>query len=108
MIPRHSSRRSRHHVDDVPGTSPLGRLVNPLHADLVGLSPLLVIAGGSETLLNDSEQRSDRAVAAGVEVELSTYSEQQHIFSFMAGGAAKEDTDIAEFGMWLRARFGPN
>jgi acetyl esterase/lipase len=83
-------------------------LVNPLHADLVGLSPLLVIAGGSETLLNDSEQRSDRAVAAGVEVELSTYSEQQHIFSFMAGGAAKEDTDIAEFGMWLRARFGPN
>ena len=90
-------------LGESPPTDPLA---NPLHADLAGLPPLLLIAGGSETLLNDSERLADRAVAAGVEVELSTYSGQQHVFTFMAGRAPEADTAIAEAGAWLRSRLG--
>jgi epsilon-lactone hydrolase len=45
-------------------------LISPLFGDLSGLPPLLLFAGGNETLLSDSADFAKKAVAAGVDVTL--------------------------------------
>ncbi len=86
--------------------SPTDPLANPLHADLAGLPPMFVTAGEHETLLDDSERLAQRARDAGVAVEFSTYPEQQHVFTFMAGRAPEADQAISAAATWLRPHLG--
>lgn len=77
-------------------------LVNPLHADLAGLPPVLAIASDSEALRSDAERIVERASAASVTAALSLYSGQQHVFEYMAGRAPEADAAIDEAANWLR------
>lgn len=86
--------------------SPTDPLANPLHADLTGLPPLHVTAGGAETLLDDCQRVGDRAREHGVEVEMTVSPGQQHVYPFMAGRAAEADEAIAAAGAWITARTG--
>jgi acetyl esterase/lipase len=52
---------------------------SPLYADLRGLPPLLILAGGAEILLDDSTRLAERATAAGVEVELVVEPGEVHV-----------------------------
>lgn len=63
------------YVGDADPTDPL---VSPAHADLDGLPPLLVIAGGAECLLSCAERIAANAEAAGIDVRLSVYAEKVH------------------------------
>jgi monoterpene epsilon-lactone hydrolase len=45
-------------------------LVPPVHADLTGLPPLLIMVGTTEVLLDDSMRFAAKAAGAGVGVEL--------------------------------------
>jgi monoterpene epsilon-lactone hydrolase len=81
-------------------------LAAPLYADLHGLCPLLIQAGGAEALLDDSVRVADRARAAGVEVTLDVTPEMQHVFQMAAGSAPEADEAVARLGSWLRGRLG--
>ena len=86
--------------------SPTDPLANPLHADLAGLPPLFVAAGGDETLLDDSERLAARARDAGTEVELTVAPGQQHVYPFTVGRAPEADDAVGAAGGWLRRKLG--
>ncbi|MCL4862190.1 MAG: alpha/beta hydrolase [Caldilineaceae bacterium] len=64
------------------GTDPHAPLASPLYADLRGLPPLLIQAGATELLVDDSRRLAARARAAGVEVELDLRDDLVHVFQF--------------------------
>ena len=86
--------------------SPTDPLANPLHADLAGLPPIFVAAGGAECLLDDSQRLADRARDHNVEVELSISPEQQHVYPFMVGRAQEADDTVSAAGSWARGKLG--
>lgn len=51
-------------------TDPAAPYISPLFGDLHGLPPLIIFAGGNETLLSDSTRFAEKAKAAGVDVTL--------------------------------------
>ena len=53
-------------------------LANAQHADLRGLPPMLVLAGGAEVLLDDARALAARARAAGVDVTLEIEPDMVH------------------------------
>ncbi|GAB3896043.1 hypothetical protein GCM10027612_49790 [Microbispora bryophytorum subsp. camponoti] len=53
---------------------------SPLHGDLHGLPPLLLVAGTAEVLLDDTSRFAAAASAAGVEVTLDLYEGMPHAF----------------------------
>lgn len=80
--------------------------ISPLFADLATLPPTLVQVGSDEILLDDSIRFTDRAYAAGVEVELQRFDGWWHDFQALAGpldGAREALEDVAAF---LRRRLG--
>ncbi|MCB9682740.1 MAG: alpha/beta hydrolase [Alphaproteobacteria bacterium] len=58
--------------------------VSPLFADLHGLPPLLVLAGGVEVILDDSVRLADRARNAGVTVDLHVEPGEVHVYPVFA------------------------
>jgi acetyl esterase/lipase len=88
------------------GTSPTSPLASPLHADLTGLPPLYLQVGAEETLLDDSRLLAERARAAGVDVRLDVFAQQQHSFQMAAGRAPEADDAIARFAAWARPLLG--
>jgi monoterpene epsilon-lactone hydrolase len=74
--------------------------VSPLHGSFEGLPPLLVMAGSTEVLRDDSIAIAERARAAGVEVELEIGEELMHVWPHYAHAIpeGREAIDrIAEF-----------
>lgn len=59
-------------------------LLSPLYADLAGLPPLLVHVGADEVLRDDSTRLADRALAAGVAVDLKVWPVVPHVWQIMA------------------------
>ena len=57
---------------------PADPFVSPALAELHGLPPLLVIAGGCECLLSCAEQIAANATAAGVDVQFTVYPDKVH------------------------------
>jgi len=55
-------------------------LISPVFADLKGLPPLLIQAGGIEALVDDSISLAERAKIAGVEVKLEIFENMTHVF----------------------------
>jgi acetyl esterase/lipase len=58
---------------------------SPLLADLAGLPPLLIMASGSEMLLDDSVQLAVEAGRAGVETVLEIWPGMPHCWPVYAG-----------------------
>lgn len=94
-------------ADDFLGdTDPQDPHVNPLYADFRGLGPIYIQVGEPELLLDDSRHLAQRAQAAGVEVRLDVYPDQQHTFQMMAGRASETDAAIEALAEWVRPRIG--
>jgi acetyl esterase/lipase len=66
------------------GTDPRAPLASPLYADLSGLPPLLIHAGGDEILLSDCTRLAENARKAGVEVELEIWPGMWHVWHSFA------------------------
>jgi len=58
--------------------------VSPVYADLHGLPPLFMLAGCTETLLDDTRRAADRARAAGVEVDCRIGRDLPHVWPIYA------------------------
>ena len=66
------------------GRDPLDPVASPLFADLSGLPPMLIHAGGLEILESDSTRLADAASGAGVDVRLTIWDDLWHVFHFWA------------------------
>jgi len=74
---------------------PRNPLASPLYADLRGLPPMLVQAGGDEILLDDSIQLAERARAAGVPVTLYIGEGMWHNWHMMAASMPFPEGQVA-------------
>jgi acetyl esterase/lipase len=88
------------------GTDPRDPAVNPLFADLGGLSPLYVQAGGDEALVDDARMLDEHARKAGVDVRLDVFPGMLHTFQMAAGRVPEADEAIRELADWVRPRLG--
>jgi monoterpene epsilon-lactone hydrolase len=85
------------------GADPAGPELSPLHADLTGLPPMLVVVGSGEILLSDSTRLAEAARAAGVDVLLEVEEDLPHVFQvFATTPEATASTD--RIGAFLSAR----
>lgn len=76
-LPTATGRAASAYLGDA---DPRDRYASPLFADLRGLPPLLVLAGGAEMLLADSTRLAERAVAAGVDITLHVEPDMYHVW----------------------------
>jgi monoterpene epsilon-lactone hydrolase len=81
-------------------------LANPLFADLRGLPPVYIQAGGFEVLLDDSRALAEALKKVGIDVKLEVFPEMQHIFNFLAGTAPEADEAIDKCAKWVRPKLG--
>ena len=79
-------------------------LAAPLHAELSGLPPLLVQAGGVEGLLDDARRIAHRAKEAGVKVTLDIAPDMIHAWHVFAGFLPEAQAAIDRTGEFLRSR----
>jgi len=86
------------------GTDAADPRVNPLYADLSGLGPVYIQAGGAETLADDARLLDSHARKAGVEVRLDIFPGMLHTFQMAAGRAPEADDAIRELAGWVRPR----
>jgi acetyl esterase/lipase len=86
------------------GTDPRDPRVNPLYADLDGLGPVYIQAGGDETLVDDARLRDEHARKAGVDVRLDVFPGMLHTFQMAAGRAPEADDAIRAMADWVRPR----
>lgn len=87
-------------------TDPRDPLASPLHADLGGLGPLYIQAGGDEGLADDARMLDEHARKAGVDVRLEVFPGMLHTFQMAAGRAPEADDAIAKLAGWVRPRLG--
>jgi monoterpene epsilon-lactone hydrolase len=77
--------------------------VSPALADLDGLPPLLILAGGAETLLSCAERIAAKARHAGVDTQFTVYPEKVHGWMLMPKLAASVAA-VAEVNDWIDER----
>ena len=79
-------------------------LASPVYADLAGLSPLLILVGGDETLLDDAARLARSGGMAGVDTTLYVGAGMQHVFPIWSGAFPEADAAIELIGHWIVAR----
>lgn len=76
------------------GTDLKNPQLSPLYANLTGLPPMLIQAGGYELLLDDSIELMRKAASNDVDVTLTVYPGMPHEFSLMM---PELDDSVASF-----------
>ncbi|GAA3238957.1 alpha/beta hydrolase [Dactylosporangium siamense] len=76
--------------------------IDLLRADLTGLPPMLIQAGGDEALVDDSRALHARAGAASQLSRLEVFPGQQHTFQMAAGTTSVADQAVQNFATWVR------
>ncbi|MFC0398238.1 alpha/beta hydrolase [Paraburkholderia rhizosphaerae] len=69
------ARAAKLYLGDTPATHPYA---SPLYADLQNLPPLFIQAGSTEVLLDDARRVAERAIQAGVAVEVKIWTKMPH------------------------------
>ena len=78
-------------------------LISPIHADYKGLPPMLIHVGDAEILLDDSARVTDRAKAAGGNVELEAWPEMFHVWHVFAKILPEGQQAIDRIGSYVLA-----
>ncbi|MFO7561035.1 MAG: alpha/beta hydrolase [Enhygromyxa sp.] len=86
------------------GEDPRTPEASPLFADLRGLPPILLQAGGAEALRDDSQRFAERCEAAGVEVTLQVWDEMFHGFQAWAMMLDDGKRAIEQLGAFVRSK----
>ena len=85
---------------------PRDPLAAPLHADLTGLPPLLIIVGTAETLLDDATRLHANAQAAGVESAYEEWEDMVHIWPWFAPFLPEGRDAMERMGAFIKERVG--
>ena len=81
-------------------------LAAPLHADLTGLPPLLIIVGTAETLLDDATRLHEKAEAAGVDSTLELWDDMIHIWPWFAPFLPEGQQAMEQMGDFIKEQVG--
>ncbi len=84
------------------GPDPRTPLAAPLHVDLTGLPPTLVLVGTWETLLSDSTRLVEKAESAGVDVTLEQWDEMNQVWPIYAPVLPEGQQAIDRIGEFVR------
>ncbi len=87
-------RRERDYVG--PDGDPAHPLASPLHADLHGLPPMLLQAGGADRCRSDAERVAEFVNTSGGSAALSIYPGMPHGFQGLVGAIPEADAALAE------------
>lgn len=79
-------------------------LANPLHADLEGLPPMLVLVGEREILLDDAKRFAKKAKEANVDVTLEVVPEMIHIWHLFGPMFPEANEASDRVGAYIRER----
>lgn len=85
------------------GADPADGSVSPLHADLRGLPPTLLVVSSSEVIYCDSERMAEALAAAGVPCTLSVWPDQLHVFQAFGPLVPEATRSIREIARFVRA-----
>lgn len=85
-----------------PASNPLA---SPVLADLRGLPPMLIQAGGAEILLSDATALADAAAMAGCAVRLEVWPKMIHVWHAYSGQLTAGRLALDGAGRWLAAGF---
>ena len=102
-LPRPAGRAVSLYLGDA---DPRSRYVSPVFADLTGLPPMLVLAGGVEMLLADSTRFAARAVEAGVDVTLHIEADMYHVWPAVLPRHPTTRRTIDLVAAWVRSLVG--
>ena len=80
--------------------------VSPVFADLTGLPPLLVQAGGADTLLDDASALARTAGLAGVAVTLEVWPEMPHGWQGFSDYLDEAGQALDAASAWADAKVG--
>lgn len=84
---------------------PLNPLISPIYADLHGLPPLLIHAGGDEFLSHDAKLLTERAKEAGVDVQLKIYPRMWHVWQISLTLEQSRES-LAEIAQFIKVKLG--
>jgi len=88
------------------GSNPRKPEVSPLFADLKGLPPLLIHAGGLEVLRDQISEFAKRAKSAGNEVKIQVYEDMVHVWHLYSGFTPEADKAIGEIADFVKSKTG--
>jgi acetyl esterase/lipase len=80
-------------------------LASPLFGDLSGLPPLLIQVGTDERLLDDSRQYAERAMQAGVSVQLEIWEGMHHVFQLDVAHLESSRSALSRAARFLLSAF---
>lgn len=80
-------------------------LASPVFADMRGLPPLLIHVGGREILYDDAVTVAQRALRAGVEVQLVDEPALFHVWHAFAPMLEEGQQAVEQIGAWLKTKF---
>jgi acetyl esterase/lipase len=86
--------------------SPKDPMASPLFADLHGLPPMVIHAGGDETMLDDSQIFSHKARSAGVDVTFRIYDGMWHVHHSGVPEVPESVAALNDIAAFIRAQFG--
>jgi len=88
------------------GADPTDGKVSPLHADLSGLPPTLLVVSSSEVIYCDSERMASALTRAGVPCTLSVWPGQSHVFQALGPLVPEAARSVAEIAGFVRSVVG--
>lgn len=88
------------------GTDAKDPLASPLFADLKGMPPMHIQAGGDEALVGESVRLAGAARLADVDARVEVFPGQLHTFQMAAGWAPEADEAIRKLADWVRPILG--
>lgn len=88
------------------GTDAKDPLASPLFADLKGMPPMHIQAGGDEALVGESVRLAEAAHLADVDARVEVFPGQLHTFQMAAGWAPEADEAIRKLADWVRPILG--
>jgi acetyl esterase/lipase len=77
--------------------------ISPLFGDLSGLPPILIKAGGRDTLLDDAIRLARQCTEAGVTTELRVDDDMIHAWQLFAGAFPEAGASLAAVATWVRS-----
>ena len=85
---------------------PKDPLASPVYGDFRGLSPLLLLVGGDEVLLDDAVRVAVAAGTSETDATLFIGAGMQHVWPTWVGALPEADDAITMIGSWITARVG--
>ncbi len=87
--------------------APQDPLVSPVGADLRGLPPMLIQAGGAETMRDQVVAFAERAQASGAQVELDVAEGMVHVYQSLSAVVPQGREALRRIGAFVRSRAAP-